>query len=127
MTENEKIYTPIDEVSFKVEETIHHESVVNVPEQLQNIANVITQMKVYVTNIQQLKEKFYTSVEWYNKRIEILAEWVKKGNIPMELPEKMNIEADLDLSKFDCEKLPVISIKRTDVPNETENTEWSAE
>ena len=40
----------------------------------------------------------------------------------MELPEKMNIEADLDLSKFDCEKLPVISIKRTDI-SETENTE----
>ena len=74
MTENEKIYTPIDEVSFKVEETIHHESVVNVPEQLQNIANVITQMKVYVTNTQQLKQKFYDAVEWYNKRIEILAE-----------------------------------------------------
>lgn len=126
MTENEKIYTPIDEVSFKVEETIHHESVVNVPEQLQNIANVITQMKVYVTNTQQLKQKFYDAVEWYNKRIEILAEWVKKGNIPMELPEKMNIEADLDLSKFDCEKLPVISIKRTDVSDETENTEWNA-
>lgn len=126
MTENEKIYTPIDEVSFKVEETIHHESVVNVPEQLQNIANVITQMKVYVTNTQQMKQKFYDAVEWYNKRIEILAEWVKKGNIPMELPEKMNIEADLDLSKFDCEKLPVISIKRTDVSDETENTEWNA-
>lgn len=126
MTENEKIYTPIDEVSFKVEETIHHESVVNVPEQLQNIANVITQMKVYVTNTQQMKQKFYDAVEWYNKRIEILAEWVKKGNIPMELPEKMNIEADLDLSKFDCEKLPVISIKRTDVSDETEDTEWNA-
>ena len=74
MTElGEKIYTPIDETSFKLEETRHLETTVNVPDQLNNIAGVVSQMKSYVAQVQTLKAKFVSCVKWYNEWQKIIA------------------------------------------------------
>ena len=75
MTElGEKIYTPVNETSFKLEETRHLETTVNVPDQLNNIAGVLSQMKKIVADAQQLKARFISCVKWYREWQKILAE-----------------------------------------------------
>lgn len=111
-----KIYTPVNETSFKLEETRHLETTVSVPDQLNNIAGVLSQMKKIVADAQQLKARFISCVKWYREWQEILAEWIEKGNIPMNAPVKMDI-TDEELEKlviedFDIERLPKIEVKR---------------
>lgn len=114
----QKIYTPVDETSFKLEETRHLETTVSVPDQLNNIAGVLSQMKKIVADAQQLKARFISCVKWYKEWQKILAEWIEKGNIPMNPPVEMDI-TDEELEKlviedFDIERLPKIEVKRVE-------------
>lgn len=119
MTElGETIYTPIDETSFKLEETRHLETTVNVPDQLNNIAGVVSQMKNLVAQVQTATGKFVSCVKWYREWQKIIATWIEKGWIPMEAPKELDITDEelktLDLMKFDVERLPKIEVNRVE-------------
>jgi len=114
----EKIYTKIDETSFKLEETRHLETTVNVPDQLNNIAGVVSQMKSMIVQANWLREKFISCVKWYREWQKIVATWIEKAEIPMNAPEELDItDEELDaliLETFDIERLPKIEINRVE-------------
>lgn len=114
----EKIYTKIDETSFKLEETRHLETTVNVPDQLNNIAGVVSQMKKLVEDAKALRSRFVSCVKWYKEWQKIIATWIEKAEIPMNAPKELDItDEELEtfvLENFDIERLPEIEVNRVE-------------
>lgn len=114
----EKIYTKIDETSFKLEETRHLETTVNVPDQLNNIAGVVSQMKKLIEDSKALRSRFISCVKWYREWQKIIATWIEKAEIPMNAPKELDItDEELEtfvLENFDIERLPEIEVNRVE-------------
>lgn len=107
-----KIYTKVNEMSFKVEETKTLSDTIDVTAQFEMLAQNMGRLKSIVAQAQKNRDLVSKTVEWYNTWVDILNEAKETCHLaynkldPIVLPDEWTVE------NLDIEKRPKINIKR---------------
>jgi hypothetical protein len=88
---NKRVYTKINETTFKVDELRELTDTIEVGQTLTNMAGAISKLRSYVGNVAQLKAEFENAVKWYNLWVDILAEAKEQVKLAVKVPEKFEL------------------------------------
>lgn len=107
-----KNYKKIDEITFEVSEVKELKDTINVPAQLELLAQQMWRIKSLVWQAKQSKEIINKTVERYNTRVDILNTAKSECHLAMKELEKIELLEDFVVENIDVEKLPKIDIHR---------------
>lgn len=105
-----RIYTKIDELTFKIEENRHLESDISLNTQRQLMANSLTEMKKCIANVKDLHDKFKKYWAWYNEWCDIMNEAKKEAGLEYKDFEKVDLDKFENLLETNVEDLPKIEL-----------------
>lgn len=107
-----RIYTKIDETTFKVEQDRHLEEDMKIADQLNVLAQCLNNMKQLVAEANELQNRFVKVAEWYNTFVDILQEAKDSCWYDYKLPAKIEIPDCFDIIEVKIENLPSVDISK---------------
>lgn len=110
--DSKRIYTKIDETTFKVEQDRHLEEEMKVADQLNVLAQLLNNMKQCVAQANDYQEKFVKIAESYNTFVDILQEAKDSCGYKYKLPAKIEIPDCFDIIEVKIENLPSVDISK---------------
>lgn len=105
-----RIYTKIDEATFKVEQDRHLEEEMKVADQLNVLAQLLNNMKQCVAQANDMQSKFVKLAESYNVFLDIMQEAKDSCWYSYKLPAKIEIPDCFDIIEVKIENLPSVDI-----------------
>ena len=109
-----RIYTKIDEFTFKVEQDRHLEENMSIDKQFNYLASCLNWLRECVKNANEFQDKFVKIVETYNVYLDILTEAKEQCWYEYKLPEKIVLPDCFDIIEVKIENIPTIDFKLKD-------------
>ena len=107
-----KIYTKVNEMSFKVEETKTLSDTIDVTAQFEMLAQNMGRLKSIVAQAQKNRDLVSKTVEWYNTWVDILNEAKETCHLAYNKLDPIVLPGEWTVENLDIEKRPKINIKR---------------